>query len=180
MKRILPASFDTPLTLFGSFIALFNLGLIVFLLIVDLLAKRPKPYSDLIILLVLPLFILIGVAFIILGIVRQRRRQKLAGEEQGLLVIDFNDQKQRRRVILLSLGFLFFTLLYAFGMHQGYEFVESDFFCTRICHSVMGPVARAHSFSSHEEVGCSACHVGSGTKYFVLSKLQGTRALHLL
>ena len=180
MKRILPASFYNSLTLFGSFIALFNFALIVFFLIVDLLAKRPKPYSDLIILLVLPLFILIGVAFIILGIVRQRRRQTLRAEERLLLVLDFNDQKQRRLVIVLSLGFLFFTLLYAFGMHQGYEFVESDFFCTRVCHTVMGPVDRAHTFSSHAEVGCSACHVGSGTRYFVLSKLKGTTELYSL
>jgi cytochrome c553 len=181
MKRILPASFYNPLTLFGSFIALFNLGLIVFLLIVDLLAKRPKPYSDLIILLILPLFILIGVALILLGIIRQRRRQKAGpSEEQRLLVLDFNDQRQRRRVILFSIGFVFLTLLYAFGMHQGYEFVESDFFCTRLCHTVMGPVDRAHTFSSHAEVGCSACHVGSGTRYFVLSKLKGTTELYSL
>ena len=77
MKRILPASFYNPLTLAGSVIALFNLALIVFLLIFDLLAKRPRPYSDLVILLILPLFILIGVAFIIVGIVRQRRRQRI-------------------------------------------------------------------------------------------------------
>jgi hypothetical protein len=75
MKRILPASFYNPFTLAGSVIAGFNLVLIVFLLIVDFMAKRPRPFSDLIILFILPLFILIGVAFIILGIVRQRRRQ---------------------------------------------------------------------------------------------------------
>src|SRR5208283_4145056 len=113
-----------PLTLVGLVIAIFNLGLIVFLLIVDFLAKRPRPYSDLIILFILPLFILIGVAFIILGIVRQSRRQKsgLPLEEQRSLVLDFNDQKQRRLVILLSIGFVFLTLLYAFGMFKGYEF----------------------------------------------------------
>ncbi len=179
MKRILPVSFYNPLTLAGSVIAVFNFGLIIFFLIIDLLAKRPKPYSDVIILFVLPLFILIGVAFIILGIVWQRR-QKLPAEEQRLLVLDFNDQRQRRRVILLSAGFLFLTLLYAFGMHQGYEFVESDYFCTRVCHTVMGPEERAHAFSSHEEVACPACHVGSGTRYFVLSKFQGTTELYSL
>jgi uncharacterized membrane protein YGL010W len=76
MKRILPAVFYNPLTLAGSVIAIFNIGLIVFLLVVDFLAKRPRPYSDLVILFILPLFILVGVAFIILGIVRQRRRQQ--------------------------------------------------------------------------------------------------------
>ena len=182
MKRIFPSVFYNPLTLTGSVIAVFNLGMIVFLLIVDLLAKRPRPYSDLIILFILPLFILIGAAFIILGIVRQRRRQKpgLPAEEKGLLVLDFNDQKQRRLVILLSIGFIFLTLLYAFGMFQGYEFVESAFFCSRVCHTVMGPESRAHAFSYHGEVECSACHVGSGTQYFVLSKFRGTTQLYTL
>ena len=182
MKRILPVSFYNPLTLVGSIIAIVNLGLIVFLLIVDFLAKRPRPYSDLIILFILPLFFLIGMAFIILGIVRQWRRQKsgLPAEEQRLLVLDFNDQKQRRLVILLSIGFVFLTLLYAFGMFKGYEFVESDFFCSRVCHTVMGPEHRAHAFSSHGEVECSACHVGSGSQYFVLSKLKGTTELYEL
>ncbi len=181
MKRILPVSFYNPLTMVGSVIAVFNFGLIAFLLIVDLLAKHPRPYSDLIILFILPLFILIGVAFIILGIVRQRRSQK-AGlpVEERLLVVDFNDPKQRRRAIFLSTGFIFLTLLYAFGMFKGYEFVESAFFCSRLCHTVMRPEYRANAFSYHREVECSACHVGSGTQYFVLSKLKGTTELYIL
>ena len=180
MKRILPAVFYNPLTVAGSVIAVFNLGLMVFLLIVDFLAKRPRPYSDLIILLILPLFILIGIAFIILGIVRQRRRQKtgLPTEEQRLFVLDFNNEKQRRLVVLLSIGFIFLTLLYSFAMFKGYEFVESVPFCGRVCHTVMGPEFRAHAFSYHGEVECSACHVGSGTQYFVLSKLRGTKELY--
>jgi hypothetical protein len=181
MKRILPASFYNPLTLAGSVVVVFNLAFIVFLLIVDLLANRPRPYSDLIILLILPLFILIGVASIVLGIVRQRRREKAAlPGERSLLVVDFNDQRKRKLVILLGGGFTFLTLLYAFGMYQGYEFVESDFFCGRPCHMVMAPEATAHAFSFHAEVGCSACHVGSGTQYFVLAKLKGTTELYSL
>ena len=179
MKRIFPAVFYNPLTLAGSVIAVFNLGLMVFLLIVDFLAKRPRPYSDLIILLILPLFILIGIAFIILGIVRQRRRQKpgLPPEEQRLFVLDFNNEKQRRLVILSLGGFLFLSLLYAYGMFQGYEFLESDFFCTRVCHNLHRVEEGAKAFSYHAEVECSACHVGSGTQYFVLSKLRGTTEL---
>lgn len=181
MKRILPASFYNPLTLAGSVIALFNLALVVFLLVVELLAKRPRPYSDLVILLILPLFILIGVAFIILGIVRQRRRQRAAPPgEQRFLVVDFNDHKQRRLVILLSAGFLSVILLYAFGVFQGYEFVESDFFCTQVCHTVHRLDSQAHAFSYHAKVGCSACHVGSGTQYFVLTKLKGITDLYSL
>ena len=181
MKRILPASFYNPLTLAGSVIALFNLALIVFLLVVELLAKRPRPYSDLVILLVLPLFILIGVAFIILGIVRQRRRHKAAPPgEPRFLVVDFNDDKQRRLVILLSAGFICLTLLYTFGVFRGYEFVESDFFCTRVCHTVHRLDSQAHVFSSHAKVACSACHVGSGTQYFILTKLKGITDLYSL
>ncbi|HTY22298.1 MAG TPA: hypothetical protein VMC85_04155 [Desulfomonilaceae bacterium] len=182
MKRILPTVFYNPLTLVGSVIAVFNLGLIGFLLTVDFLAKHPRPYSDLLILMILPLFILIGVAFIVLGIVRQRRRQKagLLGEDPRLFVLDFNDQRQRRFVILGFSGFLFLSLLYAYSMFKGYEFVESDFFCGRVCHTVMRPEDRAHAFSYHTEVECSTCHVGSGTQYFVLSKLKGTTQLYSL
>ena len=182
MKRILPASFYNPLTLAGSVIALFNLALIVFLLIFDLLSKRPRPYSDLVILLILPVFILIGVVLVILGIVRQRRRKKLGEplEERRLLVLDFNDHKQRRLVILLSTGFVFLTLLYTFGMFQSYEFLESDSFCSRVCHTIHRTDSLAHAFSFHAEVECSACHVGSGSQYFVLSKLRGTTELPMV
>src|SRR5208337_4043942 len=84
----------------------------------------------------------------------------------------------RRLVILLLIGFVLLTLLYAFGMFKSYEFTESVSFCTQVCHTVMGPEARAHDFSPHAEVECSACHVGSGTQYFVLSKLKGTKELY--
>jgi hypothetical protein len=115
------------------------------------------------------------------GIVRQRKREKAAlPEEQRLLVIDFNDQKQRKMATLLIIGLTFLTLLYSFGVYQGYEFVESTYFCSRVCHGVMGPEAASHNFFFHGEVECSACHVGSGTQYFVLSKLKGTTELFSL
>ncbi|GBE57808.1 hypothetical protein BMS3Abin01_00733 [bacterium BMS3Abin01] len=178
MRRVLPTVVYNPLTLIGSVIAGFNLGLMVLLLVINLASARPSPYADLIILLILPVFVLAGVTLIIIGIVRQRRRRQ-AGVAEGsrLLVIDFNDSRQRTWVILVSISFIILTLIYAFAMYQGYEFVESDYFCGQACHSVMGPEYTAHAGSYHAQVECSACHVGSGTNYFLISKFRGVNQL---
>lgn len=177
MRRILPAAFYNPLSLIGSVIAGFNVGLIIFLLIINLSSSSPSPYADLIILFILPLFVLIGVFFIVFGILRYRKRRKAGLPAQRLIVLDFNDGKQRTIVLLVSVGFIILSLIYAFAMYQGYQFVESDYFCGQTCHSVMGPEDTAHSVSYHENVQCSTCHVGSGTNYFILSKLRGVKML---
>ncbi len=178
MRRILPTSFYNPLTLIGSVIAGFNLCLIILLLFINMVSTRPSPYADLIILLMLPVFVLFGITLITIGIVRQRRRRKAGlAKEQRLLVIDFNNARQRTLVILLSVAFIILSLTYAFVMYQGYEFVESDYFCGQACHYVMGPEYTAHADSYHSKVECSACHVGTGTNYFLLSKLRGINQL---
>lgn len=181
MKKLLPASFYNPLSIIGAVMVVFNIGLIIFLTIIDILSKHPSAYAGIIIFLVLPVFILIGVILIVAGIIRERKRQA-AGlpTEHRLLVLDFNDQRQRKIVTLVGSGFIFLCLLYAFASYKAYEYVESETFCGLVCHTVMGPEYIAHGFFVHAEVGCVDCHVGSGARYFVESKLAGTRQLYSL
>jgi hypothetical protein len=168
-----------PVSLVGLIIAVFNACFIVFLSIVDALSRRPHPYADLVIWLVLPALVLLGVVLIIAGIRRERRKEREgAKEERRLLTIDFNDPKHRRTVILLLAGFLLLSLLYAFAGYKTYEFTESETFCGMMCHRVMGPEHRSHAYSVHAEIACVDCHVGPGAKYFFLSKLKGTRQLY--
>jgi len=181
MKRIFPQTFYNPLSLVGTVIALFNAGLIAFLIIVEMLTKHPKAYADVIVFIILPTIVFCGLALIVIGIVRERRRQK-AGKlpEERLPVINFNDPKHRTMVAVLGSGFVLLSLFYAFASYQAYDYVESDTFCGKLCHSVMGPESTAHSFSPHAEIQCVACHVGSGAQYFLFSKLNGTRQLYAL
>ena len=181
MKRIFPQTFYNPISLIGAVVAVFNLGLMVFLVIVEMVTKHPKAYADVIIFVILPTIVFCGLALIVIGIVRERRRQK-AGElpEERLPVINFNNPKHRTMAAVLGSGFVLISLFYAFASYQAYDYVESDTFCGKLCHSVMGPESTAHSFSPHAEIQCVACHVGSGAQYFLFSKLNGTRQLYAL
>jgi len=60
LKRIFPQTFYNPLSLVGAVIALFNAGLIAFLIIVEMLTKHPKPYADVIIFIILPIIVICG------------------------------------------------------------------------------------------------------------------------
>jgi len=178
MNKRLPKVFSHPLSLAGLIIAVFNAGFIVFLSVVEALSVRVHPYADLVIWLVLPVFVLLGVVLIVVGIRRERRREQTgAAAERRYLVIDFNDPKHRRNAAVLLTGFLLLSLLYAFAGYKTYEFTESETFCGKMCHQVMGPEFRSHASSVHAEIACVDCHVGPGAKYFLLYKLKGTRQL---
>jgi hypothetical protein len=181
MRRIFPKKFYNPISLTGAVVVLFNIGLMVFFYILEGLTKHPKPYADIIIFMILPVIILCGLILVVIGIVREKHRQSSGVEEESrLLIIDFNDPRHRIMGFVLGCGFVFLSLLYAFASYNAYEYVESDTFCGKLCHSVMEPEKTAHLFSPHAEVGCVECHVGSGAKYFLLSKFNGSRQLYSL
>jgi len=170
--------FSSPVPLTGLIIAVFNIGFIVFLSIVEAFSRRAHPYADLVIWLVLPALVFLGVVLIIIGIRRERRREREGrAAEPRLLVIDFNDPGHRRTAIILATAFLLLSLLYAFAGYKTYEFTESETFCGSMCHQVMGPEMRSHAYAVHAEIACVDCHVGPGAKYFLLYKLKGTRQL---
>ncbi len=178
MRQRLPKVFYNPISLIGAVIAVFNMGFIVFLSVVEAFSRRVHPYADLVIWLILPALVLLGVVLIIVGIRRERRKERIGSPaERRFLTVDFNDPKHRRTVVALLVGFLILSLLYAFAGYKAYEFTESETFCGMMCHRVMGPESRSHTYSVHAEIACVDCHVGPGAKYFLLYKLKGTRQL---
>jgi transposase len=178
MNQRLPKVFANPVSLTGLIIAVFNIGFIVFLSVVEAFSKRVHPYADLVIWLLLPALVLFGVVLIIIGIRRERKRgREGAATERRFPIIDFNDFRHRRTAVIVLTVFLLLSLLYAFAGYKAYEFTESETFCGMMCHQVMGPELRSHAYSVHAEIACVDCHVGPGAKYFLLYKLKGTRQL---
>jgi len=178
MRQRFPKVFNNTVSLIGAVIAGFNIGFIIFLSIVDALSTRVHPYADLVIWLILPALVLLGVVLIFVGARRERRKEREGTvAERRFLVVDFNEPKHRKTVVVLLAGFLLLTLLYAFAGYKAYEFTESETFCGMMCHRVMGPESRSHSYWVHAEIACVDCHVGPGAKYFLLYKLKGTRQL---
>jgi hypothetical protein len=182
MKKFFPPSFYNPLSFAGAIVFLFNIGLMIFLAVVAMTSRHPKPYADLIIFAVLPVIIFFGLVLILAGIVRERRRLRAGGHIAWQFpIIDFNNPRHRVLISVFGGGFILLSLLYAFAGYTTYEYTESDTFCGVLCHSSGQSIHQAenlsYSFSPHANVGCSTCHVGSGIEYFVLYKVRGMRQL---
>ncbi|MBS4029795.1 MAG: NapC/NirT family cytochrome c [Ignavibacteriales bacterium] len=174
MKRIFPASFYNPITLAGSAIASISFGLIVFLTVLEALAKNPKPYLGILTFVVLPAILIIGLLLIAFGIMREHRREKL-GKPHGLNLptIDLNNPRHRTALTFFVFGTILLIGFSAFGSFKAYEYTDSDEFCGETCHKVMSPEFTAYQFSPHARVGCAQCHIGPGAGWFVRSKLSG-------
>jgi hypothetical protein len=175
MKQQALRVLSNMISIIGLFIVVINIGLIVFLSIIDALSAGNHPYADLIIWIVLPAIVLLGVILIIIGI-RRERRKEIAGvpEDRRFPVINFNDPKHRKKGLVLLMSLLLLSLLYAFSGYKFYEFSESKTFCGS-CHSVMGPETRSNDYSTHARLSCTACHVGPGAKYYFVSHLRGAK-----
>ncbi len=174
MRRLFPTSFYNTLTLLGAAIAAVSFGLIVFLMVLELLTEEPKPYMGIIAFVVLPTFLIIGLALIAAGIIREHRRER-AGKPHGLHLprIDLNDPKHRTAFSYFAFGSIILLMFSAFGSFKAYEYTDSDQFCGETCHKVMEPEFTAYQFSPHARVGCVKCHIGPGAGWFVRSKLSG-------
>ncbi len=176
MKKLLPSAFYNPLSLLGSVVFLVNLVLIIFLALVQAFLKRPSPYADLVIFILLPFISVCGLGLVIMGMVRERRRLK-AGRTEGprFPVIDLNHPRSRKAIVVFCGGLLILSLLYVFAGYKAYEYAESDDFCG-LCH-VNRPEYIAHRISPHAQIGCVECHIGSGARYTILAKMNGTLEL---
>lgn len=174
MRKIFPTVVYNPVTLLGAAVASLSFGLILFLFLLELFADKPHPYMGIITFIIMPIFLIVGLLLISYGIIRERRRVKRGLKRSGrLLVIDFNDQKQRRMVTTFGFGTILLLLFTAFGSFKAFEFTESDEFCGTVCHQVMEPEHTAYLSSPHSRVGCVKCHIGSGASWFVKAKISG-------
>lgn len=174
MKKIFPPYVYNPITLIGAAIAALSSGLIIFLFILDFFSTEENTYMGILTFIVIPTFLIIGLLLIAYGIFRERRRE-VRGIIRGsyLPIIDLNDPKKRAMFLTFSIGTIVLMLFSAFGSFKAYEYTETDEFCGTICHAVMEPEYTAYLDSPHSRVGCVGCHIGSGTNWYVKSKISG-------
>ncbi len=171
-KKLFDTFYNT-ISLIGAFIAILTFALILFLMFMEWLSPRSVPYLGVLTYIVLPVFLIMGLVLIPIGMWREHRRRVRGLGKQVLPKLDLNDPKHRRSTVVF-LGataiFLFFTGL---GTYRAYEFTDSVTFCGQICHKVMEPEYTTYQISPHARVKCVECHVGPGATWFVRSKLSG-------
>jgi hypothetical protein len=175
VKNLFPRSFYNIVSLIGGAISAIALLLIVFLFVVDVFARQSSPYLGLITFLVLPMFLVLGVMVMVVGIVREHRRVRAGKKPSAVRLsnIDLNDAKHRNAFFLVLGGSILFLGSLGFASYQAYEYTDSTSFCGRICHKVMKPEYVAYQSSPHARVVCAQCHIGPGATWFVRSKLSG-------
>jgi len=174
MKRKYPDSFYNPITLAGTALAAVSFGLVIFLMVLEAFQKNPKPYMGIVAFVILPTFLLFGIALIIFGILKERKRLASGKAARHMPIIDLNNPAHRFSTMIFSIGTILLLIFSAFGSFKVYEYTDSDAFCGTICHSVMAPEYTAYQYSPHAKVGCVQCHIGSGVNWFVKAKISGS------
>jgi hypothetical protein len=164
------------ISLTGLALAAISLANIIVLFVIDVTSSQANPYVGILAYMVLPGFLLAGLALTAYGVIRERNSRLKAVVGTTLLPrIDLNNPAHRSRLVAFVSFVVVFVLLSAIGSYHAYEFTDSTTFCGQLCHTVMHPESVAHDHSAHARVGCVECHVGSGASWYVKSKLSGAR-----
>src|ERR1019366_7501583 len=102
VRRKLPPSFYNLTTLAGAVIAGVSFGLIIFLLLLEQFSETSKPYMGIIAFVILPAFLIGGLAVAAFGVWREHRRQRIGTSgEHHLPVVDLNNPRHQTAVGLV-------------------------------------------------------------------------------
>jgi nitrate/TMAO reductase-like tetraheme cytochrome c subunit len=173
----LPETLNNRVSFIGGIIAIISILLMAFFFIVTLLHQQSSNYLGLFIFIILPVFLVIGLIIIPIGVIIKRRQMKTTGEAKSakVWVIDFTDKAHRNAAVIFTFGTILFLFLSGIGSLEAFHYTETVEFCGKMCHKVMKPEYVAYQNSPHANVSCVECHVGPGADWYVKSKLSGLR-----
>ena len=173
----LPRTYYNPTSLAGTILAAVSALIIVFFMIAMTFFEGDASgaYVGIFSYIILPVFLIIGLILIPIGMARRSKRIKREGEDSVVskIVLDLSNQRHWNAVGLFILISILFLLLTGIGSYKAFHYTESNKFCGTLCHSVMEPEYTAYQESAHSRVTCVECHVGEGAKWYVRSKLSG-------
>ncbi len=177
MKQRLGSMYNL-VSLTGMILAAGAAGLMVAFLALEELVGSSNPYAGLVF-FTFPAMFAFGLLLILAGALRRHRQKKahMQAEGEPYPTIDFNDPHHRFKFLFFGAAIMVFFLVIGVTAIKGYEYTESPAFCGQLCHTVMEPEHAAWENSPHAKVKCSECHIGSGAKWFVKTKLAGMKQL---
>lgn len=167
-------SFYNWMSLAGFVIAANSLLVILVLFLFSLFSDQSNTYLGLFIYIIVPMFLVIGLLMIPMGIVLKIRKKDNITEDPGNWpVFNLNDTKFRKGFITISAITVVLLLISAMGSYEAFKYSESVEFCGTLCHQVMEPEYVSYQHSPHARVACVECHVGEGAGWYMKSKLSG-------
>ncbi len=177
----LPKSYYNLVSFVGTIIAGMSLFLMVLFSVVGYFYEDTSTYLGLFVFIILPIFLILGLIIIPIGMmieVRRRKKRELEFIKKGWPIIDLNVSRYRNAILIFSIGTLILFFLSAMGSYEAFHYTESTEFCGTLCHEVMDPEYTAYQNSPHARVACVDCHVGTGADWYVRSKLSGLRQVY--
>ncbi len=137
-----------------------------------------QPYGDLVIFFVPPIFIVVGVILVLVGMylewIRWRARKPLSFARYPKW--DLNLDAERKALLAVAIGALVLGGTAVYESYNAYLSTDSVAFCGATCHS-MRPEYATYQLSPHAHVVCAQCHVGPGASGYLASKLRGVAEL---
>lgn len=169
------------IALIGLIVTLCALPIAFGATVLILLGVVENPYFTIINNLILVPLSLLGLLLFFSGLFILPKKARISLLDRTYLITQLQDDASFDRlckigilILVLSVTSLFFIGTLTFG---GYRYMESVGFCGTTCHSVMHPEYSAYQRSLHSNVPCVECHIGEGARWFVKSKLSGTRQI---
>jgi len=169
----IPKSAYNWLSAIGFILSLNALLIMIILFIISLTVESSNTYLGIFIYIVLPVILVIGLILIPIGMFTSRKKARLTQTSQKWPVLDFNNKKTQRSIIIVSVFTIVFLVVSAMGSYQAFHYSESVEFCGKLCHRVMKPEYVTYLNSPHARVSCVECHVGEGASWYMKSKLSG-------
>ncbi len=162
------------LSLTGFVLAANSLLLILVLFLISVFSAQSNTYLGLYIYMILPVFLVLGLLLIPLGIVLRIRKRDAPSEGEGVWpIFDMNQKRHRAGLLKISIITLLLLVASAMGSYRAFQYSESVEFCGTLCHKVMEPEFTTYQHSPHARVTCVECHVGEGADWYVKSKMSG-------
>jgi hypothetical protein len=179
VTRFIVTVTSNPVSLAGSALTTVAAFLFLLLLLIQVVSEQGgTPYMGILTFLILPVFFVLGLALIPVGLwrTRIRRREAMAEDDPAaeLTVLDFNRPQVRRTALVFLAATGVNALILGVGTYKGVEVMDSTQFCGAACHTVMNPEYTTYRRSPHARVKCVECHIGAGANWFVKSKLSGS------
>jgi Ni/Fe-hydrogenase b-type cytochrome subunit len=137
-----------------------------------------QPYGDLVIFFVPPVFVIVGIIFLLIGMyvqwLRWRKHKPLSFARYPTW--DLNVPSERKALLAVVIGALVLSVPAIYGSGQAYLYTDAVSFCGANCHS-MTPEYVTYQQSPHARVACAQCHVGPGATGYMASKIRGMTEL---
>ena len=169
--------FYNGITYAGVVVSLFVFFVECLLFGIDLFSPYGNIYLGLITYAILPPFLVLGLALVIIGALRKRRKvlKGLIQAEPKAIYINPTIPAHRNTIFAFLIAGTVFLVMTAVGSYKAFHYTESVQFCGLTCHKVMEPQYTRYTNSPHARVKCVECHIGPGAGWYVRSKLSGLR-----